>query len=108
MFPEEELWHLYQGIDYFQKGAFYLAHHANCPVIPIVHLFKPRELFGKKLSRNILVIKTIIGEPIYPRVIKEEGKSVDRKSIQEMTDRAHQWMKTMLAEYHRGSEKIKG
>ena len=99
LFPEEELWHLYQGIDYFQRGAFYLAHHANCPVVPNVHLFKPRTFFGKKISDNILDIKTIIGEPIYPRLPWKEGESVDLESVQEMCDQAQNWMKKMVAEY---------
>jgi len=57
-FPEAELWHLYQGIDYLQRGAFYLAHHAYCPVMPVVHLFKSRTIFGKQLSKNITVIRS--------------------------------------------------
>jgi len=100
-FPEEELWHLYQGIDYFQKGAFYLAHHANCPILPIIHLFKPRTFFGKKISDNILSIKTIIGEPIYPHHPFEKGKSNDLKSVQEMCDSAQQWMKLEMEKYNR-------
>lgn len=99
-FPEEELWHLYQGIDYFQRGAFYLAHHANCPVVPMVHLFTPRKFFGKERSKNILNITTVIGEPIYPRVPKEEGKGVDMDSVQEMTDKAQAWMRKQVEEYH--------
>lgn len=100
-FPEEELWHLHAGIDYFQKGAFYLAHHANCPVVPIVHLFRPRTFFGRKISDNVLKIKTIVGEPIYPDVTTEEGKSVSLKSVQKMTDRAQSWMKEKVAEYYK-------
>ena len=57
-FPEADLWHLYQGIDYLQRGAFYLAHHAYCPVMPVVHLFKSRTIFGKQLSKNITVIRS--------------------------------------------------
>jgi len=99
-FPEEELWPFYQDIDYFQKGAFYLAHHANCPVVPVVHLFKPRTFFGKKRSDHILSITTVIGEPLVPRVPREEGKGVDMESVQVMCDSAQKWMKTMLDEYH--------
>ncbi len=98
-FPEAELWHLHQDIDYFQKGAFYLAHHAHCPVVPIVHLFKPRTFFGKKLSDNILKIETVIGKPIYPRIPMEEGKSINLDSVQEMSDLVQEWMKIMVAEY---------
>lgn len=106
-FPEEELWHLYQDIDYFQKGAFYLAHHANCPVVPIVHLFKPRTFFGRKISDNILSIKTVIGEPIYPHLPLEEGKSVNMESVLEMCDSAQNWMITMLKNYHTAGKKSK-
>jgi len=100
-FPEEELWHLYQKIDYFQKGAFYLAHQANCPVVPVVHLFKPRTFLGKKISDNILTIKTIIGEPIYPSVLTNEGKSVDLDSVKIMAETAQFWMRNMMSEYHK-------
>jgi len=99
-FPEEELWHLYQDIDHFQKGAFYLAHQANCPVVPIVHLFKQRSFFGRELSKNILSIKSVVGEPIYPRVPAAGGNATDPHSVQEMCDTAQRWMKSMLDEYH--------
>jgi len=100
LFPEEELWHLYQEIDYFQKGAFYLAHHANCPVVPVVHMFKPRKFFGKVLSNEILSIKTVVGPPIYPQTHTKEGDSADRTSVITMCNTAHDWMKSMLDEYH--------
>jgi 1-acyl-sn-glycerol-3-phosphate acyltransferase len=102
LFPEEELWHLYQGIDYFQKGAFYMAHHANCPVVPVVHLFTTRKFFGKERSKNILNITSIIGEPIFPRLPKEEGRGIDMDSVQEMCDKAQEWMKIKVAEYQNG------
>lgn len=105
-FPEQELWHLHQGIDHFQKGAFYLAHIANCPVVPIVHLFRTRKFFGKVLSKKMLSIKTIIGEPIYPRAPKINGTDLDSSSVQEMCDTAQNWMKAKLNEYHQGSEHV--
>jgi 1-acyl-sn-glycerol-3-phosphate acyltransferase len=99
-FPEEELWHLYQGIDYFQRGSFYLAHLANCPVVPMVHLFKPRTFFGRQVSKNILTIKTIVGDPVYPDVPSEDGEKVDLDSVTRMTDTIRQWMKDEMAKYH--------
>lgn len=107
MFPEQELWHLTQQIDHFQRGAFYLAHHANCPVVPMVHLFKPRTFFGRKISDNILNITTIVGEPIYQRVPLKEGERVDMDSIQEMSDTAKNWMKEKMEEYHRDNKQTK-
>ena len=100
-FPEAELWHLYQGIDYFQRGAFYLAHHANCPVVPMVHLFKPRTFFGKQISKNFLTIKTVIGEPVYPlNPVEKHGNSVDLKSVQRMTLTIKEWMTQEMKKYH--------
>lgn len=99
-FPEEELWHLYKDIDYFQKGAFYLAHHANCPVVPIVHLFQPRKFIGRILSNNILKITSVIGEPIYPDTETAKGESVNLDSVQEMCDKAQNWMKEQVEAYY--------
>jgi 1-acyl-sn-glycerol-3-phosphate acyltransferase len=100
MFPEEELWHLYQDIDHFQRGAFYLAHLAGCPVVPVVHLFRPRKFFGRELSANILVIRTVVGDPVYPRIPMAGESSPDPGSVQEMCDQVQQWMKKMLDQYH--------
>ncbi len=99
-FPEEELWHLYQGIDHFQRGAFYLAHLANCPVVPMVHLFRPRTFFGKQISKNILTIKTIVGDPLYPEVPVNDGQKVDLESVTRMSDQIQRWMKNEMSKYH--------
>jgi len=99
-FPEAELWHLHQGIDNFQNGAFYLAHQANCPVVPIVHLFKPRTFFGRKISDNILTVTTIIGKPVYPLSGGDKNRKLDLSSVQSMSDRIQMWMKENIAEYH--------
>lgn len=99
-FPEEELWHLYQDIDHFQRGSFWLAHMANCPVVPMVHMFRPRKFFGRELSRNILCVETIIGEPLFPRIACHEGERPDMTSVDEMCDNARQWMKKKLDVYH--------
>ncbi len=101
-FPEAELWHLYQGIDYFQRGSFYLAHLANCPVVPMIHLFKPRTFFGRQISKNILTIKTIIGDPVYPEIPTKDGEKVDLGSVTRMSDTIQQWMKNEMARYHGG------
>jgi len=99
-FPEAELWHLYQGIDYFQRGSFYLAHVANCPVVPMVHLFRPRKFFGKVISKNILTITTVVGDPVYPDVPTKEGESTDMASVDRMRDKIQRWMKEEMEKYH--------
>ena len=100
LFPEAELWHLYQGIGFFQRGAFYLAHAAGCPVVPMVHLFKPRAFFGKPVSRNVLTIKTVVGDPVYPEVPAGEGGKVDLDSVTRMCDAVRQWMEAEVVKYH--------
>jgi len=99
-FPEAELWHLYQGIDYFQRGSFYLAHIANCPVVPIIHLFKPRTFFGKQISKNILTIKTVVGDPVYPEVPTKKGESVNMDSVTIMSNKIQRWMRDEMTKYH--------
>jgi len=98
-FPEAELWHLYQGIDHFQRGSFYMAHLANCPVIPIVHLFKPRTFFGKQISKNILTIKSVVGDPVYPDVPTKKDNKVDLDSVTRMSDSIQLWMKNEMNKY---------
>lgn len=99
-FPEEELWHLYQDISHFQKGAFYLAHQSNCPVLPIVHMFKTRKIFGKERSKNILDITTVVGKPIYPSISTLAGSNPDMQSVERMSNEARLWMRSMLDAYH--------
>lgn len=103
-FPEEELWHLCRQIDYFQKGAFYLAHHANCPVLPILHLITPRYFFGKQLFPNWINVKTIIGEPLYPDTLYEKANGIDMKSVEKMTQKAQTWMEKLMNEHNASIE----
>jgi len=99
-FPEAELWHLYQGIDHFQRGAFYLAHQGNIPVLPVVHLFRPRTFFGKQISKNILNITTIIGEAVYPNISVKNNGHVDLESVTRMSDEIKLWMKNEMNKFH--------
>jgi len=63
-------------------------------------MFRPRKFFGRELSKNILNIKTVIGEPIYPRLPVTDGKTCNLDSVEEMKDKARQWMKIRIDEYH--------
>jgi 1-acyl-sn-glycerol-3-phosphate acyltransferase len=99
-YPESEMWHMHLGIGNFQQGAFYLAHKANCPVLPIVHLFKPRTFFGIIVSKNILNVTTIIGEPIYadsPCI--NDNDYVNTASVKVMAEKAHNWMLVKMTKY---------
>lgn len=99
-YPESEMWHMHLGIGNFQQGSFYLAHRANCPVLPIIHLFKPRTFFGIIISKNILNVKSIIGEPIYadsPCI--NDNDYVNTESVKVMAEKAQNWMLIEMTKY---------
>ena len=99
-YPESEMWHMHQGIGMFQHGAFYLAHKANCPVVPLVHLFKPRKVLGVQISKNLLNVTTVIGEPIFPdNPCNISNSQVDLESVKIMVENAHAWMVNEMAAY---------
>jgi hypothetical protein len=56
-FHEGELWHFCQEIDYFQKGVFYLAHHANCPVYQLFTTLKQGAFLAKSFPQTGLKLK---------------------------------------------------
>ena len=100
LYPEQEIWHLSLDLGGFQNGAFYLSHKINCPLVPVVHLFKPKKFFGIKISKNLLTVKTIIGKPLYPKKnIEGEDGVVDMNLVNEMKNTARNWMIKQIDEY---------
>lgn len=98
-FPEGDLWHLHQGIDdRFKRGAFYLAHIYNVPVLPMVLKFKPMKLFGKNIGKNWITVKLYIDKPVYPGEPAASLKNVGKKSLNRMIAEVHSRMDAIMKE----------
>jgi 1-acyl-sn-glycerol-3-phosphate acyltransferase len=65
-FPEGEMKHLNQAIAPFKSGAFYLALRLGVPIVPVTLVHRPRILFGTRISRYFIRVKSIVGEPVMP------------------------------------------
>ena len=96
-FPEGDLWHLHQGIDdTFKRGAFYLSHIHNVPVVPMVLEFSPMLFRGGPIGKNWITVKLHIGKPIYPDKFSESEHDIDKSSVDRMIKEANSWMKSVL------------
>jgi len=81
-FPEGHLTHLNQQPTAFQVGAFYLAVRLQASIVPITITYRPRQWFGKSLSRRFIRVQSVIGEAI--EVQKAPGES-DRTAAERIS-----------------------
>ena len=65
VFAEQALWPGYTRIRPFKKGAFHSAAKLNCPIVPVVTLFRPRKWYDKLLGRKYCLTMQVL-DPIYP------------------------------------------
>lgn len=102
-YPEAELWHLSLELGKFHLGAFYLSNYIHCPIVPLVHLFKPKYFLGIKLPTFFLSITTVVGEPIYPKTNNGNHK---KDNIKESREKAYNWMYQQLEDYKKEINEI--
>lgn len=66
IYPETGMWPQYKKIRPFSRGAFYYASKNNCPILPIITLYRNQNLFEKLFHlKNNITIKYL--EPIFPK-----------------------------------------
>jgi len=98
--PEGDLVLFSQTIHRFKLGAFILAYKHQAPIVPFVYVIKPRHFRGKKMGPAWFKITQVIGEPIFPPALKDDG-SVPLDEIEKFADKSASWMENTLAQYNR-------
>ena len=97
--PEGELVYLSQTIYRFRLGAFYQSYIHQAPILPMVYVFKRRRLFKKELGPNLIKMRLVFGEPIYPPRYRE-GDKFPVRDLERMCETAASWMERTIADYH--------
>ena len=79
VFPEEVRWDFYPYIRPFRKGAFTMAYKYNCPLLPMVIIFRERKGFFRLTGSKDTPLFTIkILEPVFPDRTKTRESEVNR------------------------------
>ncbi|MBN2160377.1 MAG: 1-acyl-sn-glycerol-3-phosphate acyltransferase [Spirochaetes bacterium] len=98
--PEGELVMKSQTIHRFRSGAFLLSYRHQAPIVPMVYVIKPRTFRGRPMGPNLIRMKLVIGEPMLPPLMREDGR-VPMDEIETMAERAASWMEETIAAHHR-------
>ena len=99
--PEGELVHLSQTIHRFRSGAFYQSYLHQVPICPMVYVITRRRFFRKEMGPNWVKMKMVIGEPLFPPVLRDD-KSFPKEELAEMSEKAASWMEQVLENHHKG------
>lgn len=94
-FPEGELAAYDSSLRPFKNGAFHLAAQADVPIVPMTITFKPTSGL-RRLFHHRLVMKLIVGKPIYPKTYD------DRADAELRQQEALNSMRTMMQTRHTG------
>ncbi|MBU0715166.1 MAG: 1-acyl-sn-glycerol-3-phosphate acyltransferase [Verrucomicrobia bacterium] len=105
--PEGDLVYLSQEIFRFKRGAFYLSYIHQAPILPMVYIFTRRYLFGKEQSPHWPKMRLVIGEPFFPPPLRTDG-IYPSEAIDDMMEKAANWMEDTIAFYHSNNIKDKG
>lgn len=97
--PEGDLIVGSQTIHRFKLGAFMLSYWHQAPIIPIVYVIKRRKWRGKEMSSKWLKFTQVIGEPLFPPPLRDDG-TLPAEEIEAMADRAATWMEDTIAAHH--------
>ena len=97
--PEGDLVMYSQTIHRFKPGAFILSYKHQAPILPMVYIIKRRKFRGKEMGPAWIKITQVIGEPILPPPLREDGVH-PREEIEDMADRAATWMENTIARFH--------
>lgn len=98
--PEGNLDLMGQTIHRFRSGAFVLACLNQVPIVPMVFVLRRRTFFGKQMSPSRIKITMVVGTPIVPPKLQDDG-TVPMNAIEEIMSSAADWMEKTITEYHR-------
>ena len=87
IFPEGHRSPVYTEMDAFEKGAAFIAHRANVPIIPV---------YMDPLSWKRLKFRMVVGERIIPEQVKEECPG--QKPVDALADRIVDTLNTLRVE----------
>ncbi len=97
--PEGDMVVNSQTIHRFRPGAFYQSYIHQVPILPFVYLLKPRMLFGKEMGPAWMKFTQVVGEPVYPPPLRDDG-TFPKKELDNYAESVASWMEECISEYH--------